>query len=172
MNNKRNLFSTDWGIPFGLGKDTTIYHKGFINSQNILSKDYEIEFLWDNIFYTNVEAAYQSSKLSNVLERQQFSSLNAEQAKAKGSAITPYNGWEIKSKEILEDIINHKIFQNDKVRDELIATPDEVLYKIDNIGEILINLKEAYSFKLELDNDEMTEDIRDRICGIKSLNNF
>ena len=172
MNNKKNLFSTDWVLPFGLGNDTTIYHKESINSQSILSKDYEIEFLWDNIFYTNVEAAYQSSKLSNILERKEFSLLNAEQAKAKGSDITPYNGWEIKSKEILEDIINHKIFQNDKVRDELIATPDEVLYKIDDIGEILINLKEAYSFKFEVDNDEMTEAIRDRICGIKSLNNF
>lgn len=126
-------------------------------------------FMWDGIEYTNVLAAYQSSKLESLDDREVFSNLNPKDAIIKGKSITPYFGWEYKKVNILQDIIINKLYQNQDLLEKIYDTPDNLLKSIDYIGGALLNLKKSNDTSWLDTNAKLDKSALERITGIKRI---
>lgn len=94
-----------------------------------LSNFYEDELYfiqYDGLFYNNAEAAFQSAKLLDKVQRRQFCNLNASDAKRFGRRVQLRPDWEQVKDNIMYEIIKSK-FSIKHLREMLLATGDAIL---------------------------------------------
>lgn len=81
---------------------------------------------YDGLFYNNAEAAFQSAKLLDKVQRRQFCNLNASDAKRFGRRVQLRPDWEQVKDNIMYEIIKSK-FSIKHLREMLLATGDAIL---------------------------------------------
>lgn len=84
----------------------------FAGEYDFLSNSFGCMFVWQGLSYSNVEAAYQSSKYQNAKDRTRLCNCSASKAASIGKDITPYPGWEGERLEIMKSILLEKFGQN------------------------------------------------------------
>lgn len=87
-----------------------------------LSNFYECRIVYDNIVFSNSEAAFQAVKCVDRHDRFQFSVLNPSQAKSLGRKVKLRKDWEIVKDEIMLDIVRTKFAQNQDLAIKLLKT--------------------------------------------------
>jgi ribA/ribD-fused uncharacterized protein len=81
---------------------------------------------YDGLFYNNAEAAFQSAKLLDKVQRRQFCNLNAPDAKRLGRRVQLRPDWEQVKDNIMYEIIKSK-FSIKHLREMLLATGEAIL---------------------------------------------
>lgn len=81
---------------------------------------------YDGLFYNNAEAAFQSAKLLDKVQRRQFCNLNASNAKRFGRRVQLRPDWEQVKDNIMYEIIKSK-FSIKHLREMLLATGEAIL---------------------------------------------
>lgn len=99
----------------------------FRDEYYFLSNFYECPIIYRGIRYKNNEAAFQSMKTENILERHEFSELNPSKAKHKGRKVTLRKDWEEIKDQIMYEVVKSKFTQNDDLRLKLLSTGEEEL---------------------------------------------
>lgn len=99
----------------------------FKDEYGFLSNRFAYPFVWEGLRYANAEAAFQSSKCTDITERKVFCNCSADNAVLKGRDIVPYSGWERERLEIMTSILTAKFEQNQNLMEKLIETGDTLL---------------------------------------------
>lgn len=113
--------------------------------------------------YPSVEHAFQAAKTDKESEKKQFyatARLTAKQAKAAGRKVTLRDLWNITKYDTLKDLVRIK-FQNEKLKERLLATGNAALYE--QTGDTTYGVND----KLEGQNmlGEILMDIRQELGG-------
>lgn len=89
-----------------------------------LSNFYPTTIIYNNIKYTNAEAAYQSMKTEDKNIRKSFSNLNGSQAKFKGKDLRIRSNWELIKEQVMYEVCLEKFKQNEDLKIKLFNTGD------------------------------------------------
>lgn len=100
-----------------------------------LSNFYNSPVTWNGITYQNNESAFQSAKVLDESERNQFSKLNPSEAKKKGRHVKLRQDWEEVKFDIMYDICLAKFTQNEDLKNKLLETGDEYLKEGNTWGD-------------------------------------
>ena len=92
-----------------------------------LDNGYPVEVVWEELTYTSAEAAFQASKTKDSRIRKEFAGCGLPKAKQKGARLVPYDGWEEKRAEIMEEILRQKFGQNPELAGKLADTGRKLL---------------------------------------------
>lgn len=92
-----------------------------------LSNFYPCKIVIDGITYDNAEAAFQSFKCKNRVDRFKFSGINGPSAKKLGRKVELIDDWEHIKNQIMHQVLIEKFYQNVDLRNMLISTGDEML---------------------------------------------
>lgn len=84
-------------------------------------------FEWDGRCYRNSEAAFQSAKSLDPMERDQFCNLTGVVAKRAGRKISLRSDWETVKVDIMRDVVRAKFSQNPDLLKKLLDTGDAEL---------------------------------------------
>lgn len=132
-----------------------------------LSNFYEGEiFYYNQIPFTNVEAAFQSQK--DLSKQNEFSMLNPSDSKRKGRKVNLRSDWEEVKEKIMYDILYEKFTQDMNLKQKLLNTQEHVLVegnywhdnywgtclcdkcktkdKKNNLGKLLMQLREELRY--------------------------
>lgn len=90
---------------------------------------------YENIFYHNAEAAFQSAKLLNKKDRYQFTFLAPCEAKALGRQVLLRKDWEKIKYKVMYDIVKDKFTRNIKLKYKLIDTNNAQLIEGNTWGD-------------------------------------
>lgn len=88
----------------------------FLNTVYLAKTEYE------GLFYPSAESAFQASKLTDNSKRKRFAECSPDKARAKGAAVTPYDGWESSRLSIMEGIQENKFSGDPELRQRLLST--------------------------------------------------
>ena len=99
-----------------------------------LSNFYESPVCYDGLIYRNVEAAFQSAKLTDIDSRKQFTELDGRAAKKLGRIIPLRPDWEQVKYSIMLDIVRSK-FTDCRLRQSLVATATEEIAEHNSWGD-------------------------------------
>ena len=94
----------------------------FRGAYDFLSNMYSVTFAWDGRTYQNSEAAFQSAKTLDPLERDAFSGMNGVTANRAGKKVALRRDWEDVKVGIMEEVVRAKFGQNPELKERLIAT--------------------------------------------------
>lgn len=94
----------------------------FSDEYDFLSNFYDCSVEYEGITYLSSEAAFQAAKTLDMKEREEFSTLSASKAKAKGRKIQIREDWEEVKFNIMYEIIKNKFLQNPHLLQKLMAT--------------------------------------------------
>lgn len=94
----------------------------FRGAYDFLSNMYSATFMWDGRTYRNSEAAFQSAKTLDPVERDTFSEMNGVTAKREGKKVALRKDWEEVKVEIMEEVVRAKFSQNPELKERLVAT--------------------------------------------------
>lgn len=94
----------------------------FRGAYDFLSNMYSATFKWDGRTYQNSEAAFQSAKTLDPLERDAFSGMNGVTANRAGKKVALRRDWEDVKVGIMEEVVRAKFGQNPELKERLIAT--------------------------------------------------
>lgn len=135
----------------------------FRGSYFFLSNFYNARIKINGTTYLNNEAAFQSFKLRNPLQRLTFSNLSASDAKSKGRHVTLREDWETVKLDVMYEVVKAKFTQNEELKIKFLDTGDSILEEgntwrdtfwgtvngrgQNNLGKILMRVRE------ELTND-------------------
>lgn len=134
----------------------------FQGEYEFLSNRFVCEFIWEGLRYTNAEAAFQSSKCANPQDRDLFGGLSAKKAMAKGSKITPPEGWEERQTEIMKAVLLAKFSQNPDLMNKLLATGESLLVNGNSQRELFWGV-DTYSWRGENNLGKILMEIRNQI---------
>lgn len=109
--------------------------KSFKGEHFFLSNFYESSVEYDGITYQNSEAAFQSAKLTDKIERLKFADLSPSAAKKMGRHVNLRSDWEQVKIGIMHDIVKAKFEQNADIRQKLLDTGDAYLEEGNNWGD-------------------------------------
>ena len=107
----------------------------FQGNYRFLSNFYLCSFTWDGVRWSHSEAAYQSAKTANPLDRQKFINLTPSQAKRYGKQILIREDWELVRVEIMAEILYAKFSQNPSLKQLLINTGNSILIEGNSWGD-------------------------------------
>lgn len=129
-----------------------------------LSNFYTSKVTYDGVTYDNNESAFQSAKVTDKQERENFSKLDPLSAKRLGRRVLLRDDWEDVKYNIMYDICKAKFTQNKNLRKRLLDTGNAILEEgntwgdkvwgtvngigQNNLGKILMDIRE------ELKNQE------------------
>lgn len=99
----------------------------FNEEYDFLNNRFGCKFIWQGLKYNNAEAAFQSSKYTDVTERKAFSNCSADKAALNGRDIVPPSGWQEEQFAIMESILTAKFEQNPSLMKRLIETGNTLL---------------------------------------------
>ena len=99
----------------------------FTGEYEFLSNFYNCPIEYEGITYLNSEAAFQAAKTLDIKEREEFSNLPPNKAKAKGRKVNLREDWEEMKFHIMYEIVKNKFLQNPNLLEKLIATGDAEL---------------------------------------------
>lgn len=133
----------------------------FQGEYEFLSNRFICEFIWEGLTYTNSEAAFQSSKCTNLQDRDLFGRLSAKKAMAKGSNITPPEGWEERQTEIMKSVLMAKFSQNPDLMAKLLATGESLLVNGNSQRELFWGI-DTYSWRGENNLGKILMEIRNQ----------
>ena len=100
-----------------------------------LSNFYECPVTYEQLTYTNNEAAFQAQKCTSDAEKIQFTKLNPTEAKKLGRKVNLRKDWEAVKVKIMEEIVRAKFRQNTELADKLLATGDAYLEEGNTWGD-------------------------------------
>lgn len=100
-----------------------------------LSNFYEAPVTWEGITYKNNEAAFQSAKVLNKSEREEFSVLDPSSAKKKGRHVQLRDDWDIIKYDIMFGICFAKFSQNEDLKIRLLETGNQYLEEGNTWGD-------------------------------------
>lgn len=104
----------------------------FRDEYDFLSNRFPCRFVWQDLTYGSVEAAFQSSKCTEERERKVIAGCSAEKAALRGKDIMPAQAWEEARLKIMESIIEAKFSQNPILLRRLKATGNRILINGNN----------------------------------------
>lgn len=100
-----------------------------------LSNFYECPVTYNNLTYTNNEAAFQAQKCVSDSERKQFINLNPTEAKKLGRKVTLRKDWENVKVKIMGEIVREKFVQNPELAQKLLSTGSAYLEEGNTWGD-------------------------------------
>lgn len=100
-----------------------------------LSNFYNCPVTYEQLTYTNNEAAFQAQKCVNDAERIQFMKLSPSEAKRLGRRVSLRRDWEDVKVSIMEEVVRAKFTQNAELADKLLATGDAHLEEGNTWGD-------------------------------------
>lgn len=100
-----------------------------------LSNFYSSNVEYEGLTYLNNESAFQSAKLKEVKDREEFCSLDPSTAKRKGRHVKLRDDWEEVKYNIMHDIVYAKFSQNLDLKKKLLATEGEYLEEGNTWGD-------------------------------------
>lgn len=100
-----------------------------------LSNFYEAPVTVFGFTYRNNEAAFQAQKVIVKGDKEDFTTLNASEAKKLGRHVKLRPDWEQIKEVTMYDIVLCKFKQNKDLKEKLIATGDELLEEGNNWGD-------------------------------------
>ena len=109
--------------------------KQFCGDFFFLSNFYECPVTYEQLTYTNNEAALQAQKCTSDAEKIQFTKLNPTEAKKLGRKVNLRKDWEAVKVKIMEEIVRAKFRQNTELADKLLATGDAYLEEGNTWGD-------------------------------------
>lgn len=133
----------------------------FKGGHEYLSNRYACRFVWQGLGYGNVEAAFQSSKCTDVTKRKVFCNCSADKAALKGRDIIPVSGWESHCLDIMEDILTAKFEQNPNLMKRLAETGNTLLINGNSKRETFWGV-DLYSWQGENHLGKILMKIRDK----------
>jgi len=99
----------------------------FKGEYDFLNNRFGCRFIWRGLKYGSAEAAFQSSKCEDEVERRVFASCSADKAAQRGKEQISYPGWEEAQLDIMESILSAKFGQNPALMDKLAETGNCIL---------------------------------------------
>ena len=99
----------------------------FSGEYDFLSNFYNCPVEYEGITYLSSEAAFQAAKTLNIKDREEFSKLPPNKAKAKGRQIELREDWEDMKYHIMYEIVKNKFLQNPELLKKLMATGEAEL---------------------------------------------
>lgn len=133
----------------------------FKGEYDFLCNRFACRFVWQGLKYGNAEAAFQSSKCVDELERKAFCTCSADRAALKGREIVPPAGWENERLGIMESVLTAKFEQNPNLMKSLVETGNRRLINGNNKGEIFWGI-DLYSWRGENHLGEILMTIRNK----------
>lgn len=97
------------------------------NNYREFSNYYISRFVYDNILWDSVEAAFQAQKSLDTEIRKQFASLTPGQAKSRGRKVLLRPDWETVKYNLMYKICLEKFKQNEDLKEILLSTGDALL---------------------------------------------
>lgn len=98
----------------------------FRGEYGFLSNFYDALVMYECSMYPSAENAYQAAKTLNILDRENFKTISASQAKALGKKIDLRPNWNSVKDRVMFDVVYNK-FSRAPFRQKLIATGDAEL---------------------------------------------
>ncbi len=99
----------------------------FRDDYYFMSNFYPFKLIYNGIEYQNTEAAFQAQKCKYLPERNQFSKLNASEAKRLGRRVELRPDWEQVKDGIMYNIVLTKFSSDEYLAYKLLETGEEVL---------------------------------------------
>ena len=99
----------------------------FKDEYAFLSTVYPARTEYEGLSYPSAESAFQASKLADSQARKPFAQCTPDKAKAKGAAVTPYEGWDSRRLSIMETILESKFSADPALRQKLLSTGNRKL---------------------------------------------
>jgi N-glycosidase YbiA len=109
------------------------YVKGFFGEYRWLSNYHHAPILWKGLGFTSTEAAYQSSKCSNVDAARVFQNYSASDSKKH--APKPPKNWNDVKFNIMAQIVFQKFLIHKELRESLLETGDRYLEETNHWGD-------------------------------------
>lgn len=107
----------------------------FRGKYRFLSNFYPSVVVLDSEMYTTVEHAFQAAKTEDLQDRKRIrNSRKPSDAKELGRNVKLQADWETTKRSIMEDLVRQK-FQDEKLRDQLLATGNAVLIEGNDWGD-------------------------------------
>lgn len=107
----------------------------FRHQYYFLSNFYNVPITYEGLTYQNNEAAFQAQKTLNDNERMKFTNLAPNEAKRLGRKVRLRLDWEEVKDEIMYDICIAKFYQNQDLKEKLIATGTQPLEEGNTWGD-------------------------------------
>ena len=107
----------------------------FRGDYSFLSNFFECPVTYNNLTYTNNEAAFQAQKCVSDSEKIQFTKLNPSEAKKLGRKVTLRKDWESVKIKIMKEIVREKFVQDPELAHKLIATGNAYLEEGNTWGD-------------------------------------
>ena len=133
----------------------------FTGEYDYLSNRFSCQFIWQGLRYNNAEAAFQSSKCTDMPGRKVFCNCSADKAALKGRDIAPPSGWENDQITIMESILVAKFEQNPSLMKRLVETGNTLLVNGSNKKDTFWGV-DLYSWKGENRLGKILMEIRDK----------
>ena len=133
----------------------------FTGEYDYLSNRFSCPFIWQGLRYNNAEAAFQSSKCTDMPQRKVFCNCSADKAALKGRDIAPPSGWENDQITIMESVLIAKFEQNPSLMKRLVETGNTLLVNGSNKKDTFWGV-DLYSWKGENHLGKILMEIRDK----------
>lgn len=133
----------------------------FTGKYAYLSNRFGCQFIWQGLKYCHAEAAFQSSKCTDMEERKVFCNCSADKAALKGKDIVPPSDWESEQFAIMETILTAKFEQNPNLMKCLVETGNALLINGNKKKETFWGV-DSYSWEGENHLGKILMTIRDK----------
>jgi ribA/ribD-fused uncharacterized protein len=116
--------------------------------------------VWNNLYFSCVESAYQASKTNSRSEAEKFQSMTGSEAKKHSKVITVRKNWNDIKYDIMAQLVFQKFLIHKDLREKLLNTGDIYLEETNswndtywgvckgigenNLGKILMNTREYF----------------------------
>lgn len=99
----------------------------FSGAYAFLSNFYTCPVYYGGLLFKNSEAAFQAQKSLDSITKCEFTYLDAREAKRQGRRVKIRADWERAKTKIMFEIVLAKFMQNEKLRERLLNTGDELI---------------------------------------------
>ena len=133
----------------------------FNGEYDYLSNRFGCQFTWQELTYSSAEAAFQSSKCTDMTAREAFCKYSPDKAAMKGGNIVPPSGWENERLGIMESVLTAKFEQNPSLMKKLTETGNTLLINGNNKKDTFWGI-DLYSWQGENHLGKILMRIRDK----------
>lgn len=94
----------------------------FKDEYSFLSNSYDAPVMYNGLVYPNNEAAFWAQKCENTTDKENFTSMDPDEARSKGQVVKPREDWENIKLSVMKDIVRAKFSQNSDIAKKLLST--------------------------------------------------
>ncbi|MDY3766241.1 MAG: NADAR domain-containing protein [Lachnospiraceae bacterium] len=112
-------------VPILKGLNPSDFPKEIIQFKGeyaFLDNSFPADIEYEGLTYPSAESAFQASKLLDHKARMPFTAYKQDKVKQRGNSIKPYDGWEAKQLEIMEEILREKFLQHPDLYEKLLQS--------------------------------------------------